>query len=232
MLLGQHRQILRRVLDGVLDDHGATVVRFAERVLVAERVQGRRDPVLATVRDRLFAAAGLHGDGRMTAMRSLGLLCLTLVLQVLAGCAQASSGGSSAGAYDVGAPCTQTEDCPSSLCVGVGGTAGVCTRTCASDGDCPQSPTWKCLDGTNVGAMVCACKPNASTEICGDGVDNDCNGRVDDCLDCNGTVVSADDPANCGACGLKCRSDQTCSQGACRCAAGEKECGGRWRRPG
>src|SRR5690606_3426517 len=66
-------------------------------------------------------------------------------------------------------------------------------------------------------AKVCACVPDSTEEVCGDGIDNECNGLVDDCQICNGKPVPKDDPANCGACGKYCRSDQICSLGQCSC---------------
>jgi hypothetical protein len=35
------------------------------------------------------------------------------------------------------------------------------------------------------------------------------------------------DPWNCGGCGIACRSGQFCDHGACRCAEGTRDCGGR-----
>src|SRR5206468_4019646 len=75
--------------------------------------------------------------------------------------------------------------------------------------------------------QVCGCRKLAEKEICGDGIDNDCNGRVDDCKMCNGVAVPDDDPKNCGACGHACRADQSCTKAACVCPAGSpNDCGG------
>lgn len=59
------------------------------------------------------------------------------------------------------------------------------------------------------GAPAPSCEPGAPrTEVC-NGNDDDCDGSVDEAFD-----LSAD-PANCGACGTVCGSDEACCAGAC-----------------
>lgn len=125
---------------------------------------------------------------------------------------------------DLGERCVRTEDCGSGLCLEVGDHA-VCTRGCSDAGDCPGGG-WDCITPEGLGGRVCGCAATADEEICGNGLDDDCNGRPDDCRLCGGVPVPEDDPANCGACGVRCGVDQECSGGECRCPAGTMACGG------
>ncbi|HWZ90297.1 MAG TPA: hypothetical protein VNW92_15645, partial [Polyangiaceae bacterium] len=142
-----------------------------------------------------------------------------VALLVLEGCTSGSGGASvGLGTGVLGQACQKTEDCASGLCVRVNAQGGVCTTACSSDMNCPAADNWACLtsdDGTNI--KLCACRKLADTEVCGDGVDNDCNGNVDDCRVCNGLTVPNDDPSNCGACGNACLPGQSCDSGKCSC---------------
>ncbi|HMR73688.1 MAG TPA: hypothetical protein PKD61_01205 [Polyangiaceae bacterium] len=73
------------------------------------------------------------------------------------------------------------------------------------------------MDAENFESQICACVPDAAVEICGDGKDNECNGRVDDCMVCDGAAVPQDDPKHCGGCNVACRADQVCVLAACTC---------------
>jgi len=91
-----------------------------------------------------------------------------------------------------GVPCDNDNECVSGKCVENHRGEKMCTRHC--DNDCP--PGWRCvLSGTNGtdSKSVCMvdtdvlcpeCAPNpdcaGSEEVCNDGIDNDCNGQVDD----------------------------------------------------
>jgi hypothetical protein len=120
-----------------------------------------------------------------------------------------------------GARCSATEECESHLCVRVDVEGGVCTRVCDELHDCPDAPNWLCVEPVGLEAAVCACQPDADHEICGDGIDNDCDGRVDDCMVCDGVQIPPDDPEHCGACDNVCDEDQACEGGECVCLQGD-----------
>mgnify|MGYP006142364585 CR=1 FL=1 len=79
-----------------------------------------------------------------------------------------------------GDACQQTEDCASLICVRLDETGGVCSLACQAADSCPRSDNWDCLAATNESFGVCACLPLAATEICGDGLDNDCDKLIDE----------------------------------------------------
>ena len=159
-------------------------------------------------------------------------------LFVLLSCTgRVSSSSSGAGGPSVGQPCRQSTECDSGLCVPrigepIGGEVlGVCTHTCASDGDCLRG--WPCLATSN-GTDVCQCR--SRSETC-DGADNDCNGIIDDAY---GGVCScpagkkacafscadlATDPRNCGECDRACPPGAACKAWSCTCLAGTTQCG-------
>lgn len=147
-----------------------------------------------------------------------GWLAAVLVCWLLASCSgDPPAGGPSGGTKTFGETCQQTEDCASLLCVRLDVSGGVCSHACQNAQGCPASDNWDCLAAPGQGFSVCSCLKLSETEVCADGLDNDCDGKVDDCRVCAGSQVSNDDHEHCGACDHACRSDQQCEGGACEC---------------
>ena len=140
-----------------------------------------------------------------------------LVCFLLAGCQSGAPSGLKLGAQSFGEGCLRTEDCASGLCVRIDQNGGVCTSTCTADAGCPSSDNWACLTSDSSKLDICACRKLAEQEICGNGIDDECNGKVDDCRLCAGLAVPEDDPNHCGACGVACSVSQICQGGKCRC---------------
>lgn len=123
--------------------------------------------------------------------------------------------------------CDATEDCLSGLCLATGAVGAVCTIECTTADDCPDIPNWGCVSPVDQDFRVCGCISDAGRELCGDQLDNDCDGVADDCQVCSDGAVPMNDPANCGRCDNACRGDQGCVEGECVCAgASELECDG------
>jgi hypothetical protein len=121
------------------------------------------------------------------------------------------------GEGEFGDRCEVTEDCSSGLCVRIDEAGGVCSRPCEGDAGCPDVPNWACVASDQVEVELCACRKFAETEICGDGLDNDCDGVADDCRMCDGQAVADDDLRHCGRCNNACGLGQSCVNGECRC---------------
>ena len=99
---------------------------------------------------------------------------------------------------------------------------------CGSDRDC-GGDGFVCVARTDGGSQFC-CK-SSGAEVCGDGLDNDCNGLIDaddhhlieicNTLDddCDGRIDEdfffEFSDANCGKCNNVCVSPQTCQSGQC-----------------
>jgi hypothetical protein len=130
------------------------------------------------------------------------------------------------GSGALGELCQKTEDCSSTLCVRVDEVGGICSEFCATDLDCPQADNWACLPTAEPTLLVCACRKLGISERCEDGVDDDCNGKVDDCQTCDGVAVPQDDASHCRRCGNACRADQRCGAAGCECSDEERtDCG-------
>lgn len=164
--------------------------------------------------------------------RSLGACAVPFLVLALFACGDdttrpISVDGGMLGA-GFGEPCTATEHCASGLCLAIDASGrGICTHVCTLDSECPSSPSWGCVSPVEIDVSVCGCVRDADAEVCGDGLDNDCNGAVDDCRLCFGMPVPEDNPRNCGACGNACRVDQRCQSGSCVCSEpGTIDCDG------
>jgi hypothetical protein len=173
----------------------------------------------------------------------LSLLALGLALSLAAcdpgGTSSMMDGGNEPLPGALGSICARNADCNSGLCLA----AGRCTEPCATAAECPNS--WVCegLPGTG---LICQCNAMAPEELC-NGIDDECDGRIDngatcgpglvceggECLcpaseRCAGACVDRmSDVANCGACGNACAAGQVCESGACvvNCSATTTRCG-------
>ncbi len=99
--------------------------------------------------------------------------------------------------------------------------------SCGADRDC-GGDGFVCVRETD-GRQFC-CK-STGAEVCGDGIDNDCNGLIDGedhwpAETCNGLDDDCDgrvdedfhlqfDDTNCGSCGHACPKNQTCQAAQC-----------------
>ena len=104
--------------------------------------------------------------------------------------------------------------------------------SCTADKDC-AGDGYKCA--ARPGGLGRCCKPTGP-EVC-NGLDDDCNGLVDDGFppepcngkddDCDGKIDNGfdlqNDPANCGACSHACQTNEFCSIGTC-VKRGETDC--------
>jgi alpha-tubulin suppressor-like RCC1 family protein len=141
---------------------------------------------------------------------------------LLLACGDDSGGGAGEGA--IGTRCTTHDECSSAVCLpDEAGGSGVCTEACTDPlGDeCPGG--WRCRRPDEVDALVCVCEPTSVTEICDDAEDNDCNGAVDDCMLCNGALISPSSTLHCGECERRCVPGSTCAGGECVCFADDPD---------
>lgn len=159
--------------------------------------------------------------GGLRSWLSQVLTCAGFALGMLsAGCgseAPAGDDGLTLGDGQFGDACERTEDCESGLCVRVGEMGGRCSQVCTTKAECPSAPNWACLTDEAVEVSFCACRGVGTHEVCGDGLDNDCDGLADDCRMCAGEAVDDADPRHCRGCGNACRADQTCEESGCAC---------------
>ena len=125
-----------------------------------------------------------------------------------------------AGACLVGASCAAGDDCMSGTCIGA-----KCRPACS--GSCGNGQG--CVDNGDCASLTCmssACRPACRAESCND-LDDDCDGTVDEgvtnkCGNCAQEPDLQSDATNCGTCGHRCGTDETCESG--RCAA-KSTCG-------
>jgi hypothetical protein len=154
---------------------------------------------------------------------SVTFLWLVGVCIGLQGCSEQQAPAVQLGEGKTGAACQGGVDCESGLCVRTEGKQGVCTQLCDPDQDtsqCPRAANWQCGMAHELERDVCLCVADADHEICGDQRDNDCDTRVDDCMMCEGKPIAPDDERHCGACGRRCVTGASCTDGVCVCANG------------
>lgn len=115
---------------------------------------------------------------------------------------------------EVGAPCTNNDQCVSKFCLDI----GRCSRACPTAGLCPNSSNWTCLAVPMRGPM-CVCDVIAMTDVACNGLDDNCDGKIDeDSPTCGGKCVDTKtDNNNCGGCARVCGAGSTCVEGACKC---------------
>jgi hypothetical protein len=93
---------------------------------------------------------------------------------------------------------------------------GDCGYDCGPHTDCPMTGT-----GTTGNAYTCACAPDASGEWA------DCDGSLLGGSGGDGCETNLDtDELHCGACDVRCGSNQVCNGGRCECVAPYLDCDG------
>jgi hypothetical protein len=174
-------------------------------------------------------------------MAAVGLYAACAAPNDPAAPAPASKDGGGVRVSDFGKPCAVPADCSGGACIDVPVAGGTlvkrCSAPCDRDFDCV--PGWLCSAPAKGERATCSC--SATKEVC-DGLDNDCNGVVDDempadlscaakggglCVNakcgcqhrCGSECIDiATDPAHCGGCNVACPPGAACVAGACGCS--------------
>ena len=120
-----------------------------------------------------FGTGGSPSTSQLTSTSTSTSTSPITVTISLGGASGSSGAGGGGGMMANG--CADNSSCPGGICVPISGGASVCTTTCGSTSDCIAGLTCGTMDGQS--SNVCQCTP--SPEIC-DGLDNDCNGIIDD----------------------------------------------------
>lgn len=200
-------------------------------------------------------------EGRFAPRRATALLmAFVLVIACPAGCASRSvflqedvsrpdvvhiDGSVDRTDSPLGAPfgghCGSNADCASGMCL-----AGICSEHCTVNTDCHGGHGWFCLPSTDPShPNWCACH-SLPYETC-NGLDDNCNGQIDDgasCLGYQSCIAGAcicpsdrmacvgictdlqSDPQHCGSCMRQC-PEGVCTAGVCGCPRGQTLCNRR-----
>jgi hypothetical protein len=76
---------------------------------------------------------------------------------------------------ELGAPCSKHAECLSGFCLSI----GRCSKACPTAGACPNSANWTCVAVPMRGAM-CDCDEQSKTEVPCNGIDDNCDGKIDE----------------------------------------------------